>query len=141
MGLHDPTLFIHHYDSRHATHLQQLDFLAIAASYGMVRVGQTDERILFLGPLSSKALLIFWANDNDLRVTIDEVLVVLAQLRQMPTAIGSGKAAGEDKDNVLLASKISEANRLSLQADQCEIGGEGSGETGHEGSLWVKRKT
>jgi hypothetical protein len=58
---------------------------------------------------------------QDLGVTSPEFLVILAQLRQVPTAEGSGEAPQEDEDHVLPAAVIGQAHQIPTRRRQREI--------------------
>jgi hypothetical protein len=97
----------------------------------MLGVGQADKRVLFFSPLAGESFLIFRADDEDLGVALYELLIVLTQLRQMPAAMRSGKAAGEDQDDVLSVTEIGQADRLPLEIVQREVGSGGGGQACH----------
>jgi hypothetical protein len=60
-----------------------------------------------------------------LSLPFEKILVVLAQLRHMPLAEWSKKAAVENEQYVRIAAKISQANWLALEIDQGEVRGRG----------------
>ncbi len=74
----------------------------------MRRVGQSHKGELFPVPVSADGGGILRTNHHNLRVSLDELLVILAQLRQMRAAVGSHQTAVENQHHVLLSPKIRE---------------------------------
>jgi len=52
-------------------------------------------------------------------------LIILAQLRQMPAAVGSGKTAIEDQHHMLPVTKIRQPDGLAMNIRQGKIRGDG----------------
>lgn len=89
----------------------------------MVRVRNTDERHLVGVPPSGKGTPIFRPDSDDHRITVRKFLIVLSQLRQVLTAVGSEKAAAKHEDDILLALVRREPYRVALGVGRGEIRG------------------
>ena len=63
----------------------------------VARVGQADEGKVVAHPVLAEGVGPFWAENHDLSVARCKLVVELAQLRQVPSAIRSGEAAVEDE--------------------------------------------
>lgn len=87
----------------------------------MLGIGQTDKWVRFALPMSCKGFCIFWSYHDDDCLTVTELFVILAQLRQVPAAERSGKPPIEDEDDVLLAAISGESSHLTMHVDQAEI--------------------
>jgi hypothetical protein len=117
--------FVYDHLRRHTPQLEQVDFLPVQLEHAGFRVRQANEGQVMLLPISCKGFGVFRANNDHLSLTFDEVLIVLAQLRHVPLAEWSGKAAVENQQHVRFAAKIGQANRLTLEILQSEIWGRG----------------
>ncbi len=87
----------------------------------MLGVGQTDKGQLMISPIILKELLMLGANHDDLRVTLDKLLVISTQLRRMLFAEWSEEAAIENQYDVFLVVKIGKAHRFIVEIIQREI--------------------
>jgi hypothetical protein len=116
-----PSLFVDDDLRRHAAELEQVDFLPIELEHAMLGVGQTDEWQFMIGPIILKEMLAFWANHDDLRVALNKLLVISAQLRHVLFAERSEEAAIEDQYNVFLAAKIGKPHGFIVEIIQREI--------------------
>ena len=67
----------------------------------MVGIGQADEGQLLPGPILLKGCSIFRANDHNHAVVPIKIREILAQLRHVPSAEGSEKAAIEDEQDIV----------------------------------------
>ena len=77
----------------------------------------------FFLPVLGKGICIFRSDDHDLGFLLCEFVIVLAQLRHVPPAERSDKAAVEDQQDVLLALKICQADCASVEIGQCKVRG------------------
>jgi len=121
---HHPTSIDDHLGG-HAAKLEQVDFLTVLFQHAGPWIGQTDEGQFVVLPEGCKSAGVLRAKDDDLRVTFFEFLKVLAQLRHVPLAKGSGKTAIEDQNNVALTFEIGKTDLVAVKIVQCEIGSRG----------------
>ena len=91
----------------------------------MFGVWQADEGQVVFSPIFYERIFIFRANDENHSVFVLKFLVVLAQLRHMPTAERSDKAAVENQQHGLLTTEIGQSNLLAAKVGQFEIRGGG----------------
>ncbi len=85
-------------------------------------VGQADEGKLVLFPVHGKCLRPFGSNHNHFRLLRDKLIIVPTQLRHVPAAERSEESAIEDQQNVFVSAKIREADFVTAEVGQCEIG-------------------
>jgi len=76
-------------------------------------------------PIRCKSFAIFRTNNDHLSLPLDKFLIILAQLRHVPLAEWSGKAAVEHEQNVRFTAEIRKAKQLTLEIEQGDIGGGG----------------
>jgi len=107
---------------RQATQFQQFDLLPIAFRHRMVRVGQADKRHLVFTPPIRKNFGLLRTDRNYLGAPFYKFQIVLAQLRHMPAAVWSNKAAVENKNDMPGAFIIREPDLPSLEVCQFKIG-------------------
>ena len=94
---------IHHADQRHATQLEEINFLPIAARHSMIRIGQTDKRKFMLAPIFPERVFTVRADGENLRATLCELSILITQARQLRAAIRSHEAAQKREHNWLAA--------------------------------------
>lgn len=107
----------------HAPKLEEVYFLPVALQDRVAGVGQANEWQGIGFPVQRKCQTVFRSNHQDHGVLFCEFVVILAQLRHVPSAEGSEKAAIENEQDVLLQVKICEADLIAVEIGQCEIGG------------------
>ena len=100
------TGFINDHLGWHASQLKQVDFLPIQLEHTGLRVGQAGKGQVILAPVRFKSPGIFRSHDKHLRLPFYEFLIVMAQLRHMLAAEGSGKSAIENQQDVRLSTEI-----------------------------------
>jgi hypothetical protein len=87
----------------------------------MFGIGATGKRQLLISPVAEKSPGAVRPNGYYFGVATPEFVVVLAQLRQMLAAVGSGKTTQEDQDHVLSATQAGQVNGLALRVEYFEI--------------------
>jgi len=92
----------------------------------MLWVGQAHKREAFLFPGSLEGPRAIRAHHQDLGLALDKALIILAQLRQVPAAEGSDKAAVKDQHYVLAPAIIGQAHGPALGIGQAKIRGANS---------------
>jgi len=93
----------------HPAELEKVHFLAVEFEDGGCGIGEADEGKIVVAPIRSKGWCAFGPNDDNLALSIDKVLIVLAQLRQMRSAKGSEEAAVENEEHVFAATQGGQA--------------------------------
>jgi hypothetical protein len=117
--------FIHDHLGGHPSQLEQVDFLPIQLQHARLWIWQAGKRQVMLAEIDLKCSGILRPDDNHAGLPFFKFSEVLAQLRHMQLAEGSGKPAVEDEQHVGLASKINEADGLASEILQAEIWGWG----------------
>ena len=90
----------------HAPQFEELDFLPVQLEHRMRGVGQAYEGQALGLPIAAKGLGILWPHNDDHRAPLDEPIIVLAQLRQVPPAEWSREAPVKDQNHMLPATEI-----------------------------------
>ena len=116
----DP-IFINSYLGGHASLLEEIDLLPVAFQDRMAGVRQSDERQGIAAPIQRKCEAVFGADHHDHGILCCEFVIILAQLRHVPSAVGSEKAAIENQEDILLCLEICEINFVSVEIGQREI--------------------
>lgn len=93
MGKADVPLPVDDQQGRHPAQLEQPDLLTVLVGYGVVRVRQAYEGVPAAPPMIDEGLPVIRADHDNFGPSIDELLVITAQLRQVPPAVRSGEAA------------------------------------------------
>ena len=88
----------------------------------MLWVGQAGEGERFLFPRALKRAWPIRPDDENLGVPRDKIGIILAQLRQMPAAVRSDKAASEHEHGVLAFPIIGKTNQVALGISKSKIG-------------------
>lgn len=86
---------VHNHLGRHATQFEQIDFLPVEFQHTGLGVWQANKRQIMRAPIGFEGFGIFRANHNNPGLPFNKFLKILAQLRYMPLAKGSGKTAIE----------------------------------------------
>ncbi len=89
---YDP-LFVNQEKRRHSPEFKQTDFLIVTIGYPGTKIRTTGEWHSILLPVFPKRIRTIRTNGNNLCPTLDKLRIVLTQLRQMLTTIGSYKSA------------------------------------------------
>ncbi len=121
MHIAHKAIFVYHHQRRQTAELQQFYLLSIAIGDLVRRVWQPYKWKLLLLPLAGVGVGIIRANDENDRVLRGEQIILLAQLRQMPAAVRSEKAAVEHKHHVLLPPVVRKGNGITLKICQGKI--------------------
>ena len=103
MGIADIPFGIDHTVQRHASQLEEVDFLPIDSGNRMVRVGQADEGDVFVLPVLLKEAYRVGSYRHNFRAAAGKFFVFVTQTRQLRAAVRSHKAAQEGEDNWLSA--------------------------------------
>ena len=112
--------FIDHHQGRDTTQFEQIPFLPIKVGNGVMRVRQANEGQVMLPPIGFKGLGIVRPDHDYLGLPPGKFRVILAQLRHVPAAVGSGKAAVENQDDIL-ALKIRQAHPAAVDIGKLEV--------------------
>ncbi len=121
---------------RHSSQFEYTDLLPVEIKDSMVGIGQADERQFFPGPIFLKCGRIFRTNDHNHAVVPNKIRVILAQLRQVPAAEGSEKAAIEDEQDIVSTNKIGQSHHGAVEIGKGEERGRGvTGDGSHAGIL------
>jgi hypothetical protein len=94
------SLLIHDHLGWHPPELEEVDFLTEQLQDAPFRIRQTGIRQAFFLPIRPEFLSIFRTYYQDNRLLFHELIVILAQLRQMPTAVRSGEAPVKDQKDI-----------------------------------------
>jgi hypothetical protein len=108
--------------ARHPAELQELEFLSQDVQVFFIRIGDSGKRQGFFLPVIGHLVRLVRADRDDLRVTFDELVVILAQLRKMPAADWSPETAQHDDNDILVSRVISKMVGLSGGIDHVERG-------------------
>jgi len=125
VGVADAPDFVYHQQSRHATHLQQVDFLLVLIRNDVARVRKAREGQMLVCPVAADGSRIVGCHRQDDRVTRGEGREIIPQAREMCAAIGSQKAAQKDEHNVLFAPEVRQAHCLPIRVRKFEVQGNG----------------
>lgn len=107
--------FVDDHESGQPAKFEQFNLLAVQVCHPVVRVWQADEGQLFSLPVPGKRRPAFWPNNHNFSIVTDKSQIILPQLRHMPAAVRSGKAAIKHQNNVFSSPKIRQANRETVQ--------------------------
>ena len=95
MGKADISIGVHDAIERHTAKLEQVHFLPVQQGNLMFGVGQADEGNRFIPPILLKGPRQIGANCQNLHPAALELIISIAQARQLRAAIRSHKAAQE----------------------------------------------
>ena len=115
--------FVDYQLSRHAPQLEYFHFLPIKFRYGVVWVGQAGEWHCMFVPPVREGLRILRADDDDLGISLNELLIFLTQLRHVLSAVRSNEAAVEDEDDVFVTFVAGELYFAAFAVAKLEVGG------------------
>lgn len=106
--MHEPqhTIFINQHLGWHAPKFEQVHFLTVKFQYPMFGIGQTDKWQLFLLPVISEGNRFFRTNHQYFRFQILKRFKILTQLRHVPAAKRSHKAAIKNHYHISAVEKI-----------------------------------
>lgn len=115
------SLFVDDHLRGNPSEFEEVDFLTIHFQHCIFWVGQADERKVMFLPVCGKGQCIFGANYHDFDILFQKFVVLTAQLRHVPLAVGSKKAAVKNQEYVLFLFKIGKAEFFSVEICQCEV--------------------
>jgi len=98
--------FIDYDDCRHASELEPFDGLPELPGKFVVGVRNADELHLVLIPEILELLRLIRTGYDDLCLSVDKLLIVLAQLRHVPAAVRSHQCPVENQNNMFLPEVI-----------------------------------
>src|SRR5512136_712220 len=107
----------------HSAELEQVHFLTVLLEHTGLGVREPDEGQVVLAPIPLKGFGVFQADNHHLSSPLNELWIVLAQLRHMLLAERSNKPAVEYQDHVRLAAALGQANRVTPEIVQGKIWG------------------
>lgn len=87
----------------------------------MFRIGQTGKRQLVIGEVFGELAGIFRPGYQKSHISFNKFFIIATQLRQVRTAVRSGKAPVENQQHRLLAFELVQADGISLVIVQGEI--------------------
>ncbi len=117
---------------RHAAQLEQVDFLTVQLENAGGGIWQANKRQFMLLPIFTEGSGVFRSNHDDLSVPAGKFFKVTAQLRHMPLAEWSGKAAVENQQNIVFAEEVGEGDRFPAKVGKRKIrGGRIQSNNGH----------
>jgi len=99
MSIPNHSIRVHNTDQRHTAKFEQLDLLFISVGYRVTWVGQADKRKPFFAPILAEGIGLIRADGENLRAAARELIVIIAQARQLRAAVRSKKAAQKSQDN------------------------------------------
>ncbi len=114
--------FVDEHLGRHAAELEQLDLLPILLEDLVLGIRQPNERQVVLSPVSRERLGVLGAHDHYRRLPLLELLIVLAQLRHVPTAERSGETPIEHEEHVTLAPQVGKVEGPAAVVRKFEVG-------------------
>lgn len=113
--------FIHQYLGWHAPHLEEVDFLPVEFENTCPGIRKPDEWQIVGSPVILESLTALGSDNNYGRGSINEFLMVETQLRHMPLAEWSGKAAVKDQENIRFCLVIGEFYSFTVKILQRKI--------------------
>ena len=113
MSISDHAVRIHDADQWHASQLKEIDFLPIPSRHIVTRIGQADKRKLMFIPILSKCVLAIGTDGKNFRAASRELLIFIAQARQLRAAIRSHETA-QERQHKRLAAIIGKANKFFI---------------------------
>jgi hypothetical protein len=113
---------VHDEHGGHPSQLEQVDLLPVLIGHCVLWIGQAGKGKRFLFPRALKRSRPVRADDEHLCVALDKGGIVLAQLRQMPAAVGSRESARKYQHDMPLAPIIGQAHWVALRILNGKIG-------------------
>ncbi len=136
----DHPVFADGYHARHASELQEFEFLTQDVQMLFVWIRDAREGKLFFFPEAGHFIRFVCANRDDFGVTLDKLVIILTQLRQMPAADWSPEAPKHHEDNVVVTDVVAKIVGLPSGVEHVErwcLGARGRGR--HVDPLIYKR--
>jgi len=118
----DPTFPADDENGRHPSQLEQVDFLPVQGGDRVLRIGQAGELKTLLLPRAYERARAVGADDEHLGAAGDELVIILAQLRQMLPAERSAETSIEDQHDVFMTLIGGKVKHFPLVIGQLEIG-------------------
>jgi len=103
MDIPDQAFFVNDHLGWHASQLEQVDLLAVTPENSGLRVGQSDKWQRIFLPVFAEGCLVFRPDDDHYGLAGGKFLIILAQLRHVPAAEWSHKAAVENQQDIFPA--------------------------------------
>jgi ABC-type microcin C transport system duplicated ATPase subunit YejF len=91
---------------RHPAEFEDLDLLSVQLQNPVAGIGESGEGQLVFAEVFGELLGVFRADHQEGDLAFQEVVIILAQLRQMCAAEGSSEAPVEDQQDGLLAVEL-----------------------------------
>ncbi len=108
-------LFIKYHQCGQTAGFEQLNLLPITIGYFAARIRQANKGVLLLSPMVGKGVSILRPHNENDRILRDKLGEILAQLRHVPAAVRSGKAAVKHQYHVVQCAKAGEGDFFSLK--------------------------
>ena len=105
----------------HAAQLEYVDFLSVALQNTVRWVRQTDKGQLVRLPVHFEGIRVFRSNDHNFCFQGFEFRIILTQLRHMPLAERSQKAAVENQQNIGFVFEIRKRNFLTISIHESKL--------------------
>ena len=99
----DQTMPVNDCDQRHAAQLEKLDLLLVAPRHCVIRIGQADKRDALRLPIDTERARAIRTDRQHLRPAARELLIFMAQARQLRAAVGSQETAQKSQHDDLTA--------------------------------------
>jgi len=100
MDMPDQAFFVNDHLGWHASQLEQVDLLPVTPENSGLRVGQSDKWQRIFLPILGEGCLVLRSDDDHFGLAGAKFMIVLAQLRHVPAAEWSHKAAVEDQQEI-----------------------------------------
>jgi hypothetical protein len=89
----------------------------------MLRIWQSNKRKLFFCPIFLKFPVILRADNDNFGIPFHKLLILLTQLRHVPTAERSDESAIKNQNDMLFVLKIRKPKGLAIEIIQGKIRG------------------
>lgn len=103
---------VHEDDGGQAAQFVQSDFLIVLFGHLVVGIRQSHKGIVLAPPVRGERFAVFGADDEYGGAEAGKLIVVVAQLRQVPAAEWSGEAAIENEDDMLVVAVVGQGNAI-----------------------------
>lgn len=113
---------VEHDERGHASETEEPDLLTVAIRDAVPGIGEPGEGEGVLLPIVAERRGGIGRNREDRCAARLEVVVVVAQLREVPAAVGSAQATEEDEDDWLPPAEVAEPHGCAVRVGQGEVG-------------------
>ena len=110
MDVSNHAFLVHQTLGRHTAELEDFYLLPKQIKHRVLGIGKTDERHLLFLPILPEFIGFFRAHYDNLNIPIYKHLVLLTQLRHVPTAVRSYKPSVKYEKHIFMISVASQLN-------------------------------